>query len=70
MVDPEKYLKLADLINSEGDFETLEAFMYNNGKIVLDKRHLYQNYPTECIDKIKEVYNKPNRKVNILKLGS
>lgn len=69
MVNPEKYIKLAEMINTKEDFETIEAFMYNNGKIVLDKRHLYENYPQDCIKKIIDVHNKPVIKKDVLKIG-
>jgi hypothetical protein len=67
MVNADKYLSLVENFKTEEDIETLEAFMYNRGKIVLDKTHLYQNYSKECIEKIKEVSILPVRK-NIFKI--
>jgi len=62
MTDPELYLKITSLIKTKDDFETLEAFLYNSGKLVFDKRDLFEKYDSGTIKKLKDVYESPSRR--------
>lgn len=56
MIDANKYLSIVELIKSNDDFETLTAFLYNRGKLVLDKKELYEKYDTDTCKKLVEIY--------------
>jgi hypothetical protein len=56
MIDANKYLSIAELVKTSDDFETLTAFLYNRGKLVLDKRELYEKYDVETCKKLADIY--------------
>lgn len=62
MIDPEKYLKIVELIKSRDDLETVEAFLYNRGKIVIDKKDFYEHYSLEERREICEISQKSRKK--------
>ena len=69
MINPETYLKIVEIVKNHDDLESLEAFLYNRGKLVIDKKHLYENYTPSCIEKIKDALNKPRKNPLIFGFG-
>jgi hypothetical protein len=57
MIDANKYLSIAELVKTSDDFETLTAFLYNRGKLVLDKKEIYEKYDTDTCKKLTEIYH-------------
>jgi hypothetical protein len=68
MIDPNKYLKIVEMIKSIDDMEVIEAFLYNRGKIVIDKKDLYEQYSAEEIREISDKRQKV-KKINPCRLG-
>ena len=63
MSDPELgYPNLANLGLSPDDFDTIEAFLYNHGKIIIDKKDFYEQYDIDERRRICEISQKPKRK--------
>jgi len=67
MIDPEKYLQIVEIIKDNNDLETVEAFLYNRGKIVIDKKDLYESYDNHERKQIIDAYQKP--KTNPCRIG-
>jgi hypothetical protein len=69
MINAEKYIQIVELIRSKDDIETVEAFLYNRGKIVIDKQDLYRHYNNEERRQILEAHENPKKTKCILRLG-
>lgn len=68
MINTETYLKIVELVKTQDDLEAVEAFLYNRGKFVIDKKALYEDYCEEDRNAILETNSKPKRRARI-KLG-
>ena len=69
MINPNKYLQIVELIKNSDDLETVEAFLYNRGKIVIDKKDFYEKYDADERRQISEISQKPKRNPCILSFG-